>query len=191
MATKYAIPQGLNQTWGGATDWLTRALGGIFDPRGQTQPPNIQGMEAGPMPGPPQSLTELMASMVMQGGPKEAYESGIVGMGPMPAYMLRTRAHWHDPKALWIDNIELTSPTEGKEVIKEIIKRANEIGADKIMGSPITFIPNETAKGVAPWQKRTMQEIAKKLGAKEASTIDRFSGGFEIPLKNLTKLWTK
>lgn len=79
MAIQYPIPEELNQTWAGAQDWLKNLLGNVFDPNQQTQPPAIPGMQA-----PPQSLPELMAGMVMQGGPKEAYESGMVGMGPMP-----------------------------------------------------------------------------------------------------------
>jgi hypothetical protein len=83
MAIQYPIPQGLNETWTGAQNWLTRLFGNTFDPNQQTQPPAMSGIQA-----PPQSLPELMAGMIMQGGPKEAYESGMIGMGPMPTDIL-------------------------------------------------------------------------------------------------------
>lgn len=79
MALQFPIPEGLNQTWGGARNWLTDLLGNIFDPNRQTQPPAFQGMQA-----PPQSLPEQMAGMIMEQTPAQALQSGIIGMGPMP-----------------------------------------------------------------------------------------------------------
>lgn len=89
MAIQYPIPQGLNETWVGAQDWLSKLLGNVLDPNQQAQPPQFQGM-----PAPPQSLPEQMAAMVMQGSPKEAYESGIVGMGSMPLSS-KTKDIWY------------------------------------------------------------------------------------------------
>lgn len=79
MALQFPIPEGLNQTWGGARNWLTDLLGNIFDPNRQTQPPAFQGMQA-----PPQSLPEQMAGMIMEQTPAQALQSGMIGMGPMP-----------------------------------------------------------------------------------------------------------
>ena len=96
MALQFPIPEELNQTWGGARNWLTDMLGNIFDPNRQTYPPAFQGMQA-----PPQSLPELMASMAIVGTPKDAYESGILGMGPMP---LLVRPPWPVPKPEWAES---------------------------------------------------------------------------------------
>jgi hypothetical protein len=65
MAIKYPIPEKLSQNWTEATDWLTRLLGNVFDPNRNASPPNIQGMDVGPMPGPPQSLPELISILLM------------------------------------------------------------------------------------------------------------------------------
>lgn len=79
MPISYPIPEQLNQTWGGARNWLTELLGNIFDPNQQTQPPAFQGMQE-----PPKSLPELMASMAINQTPRDAYEGGIMGAGMMP-----------------------------------------------------------------------------------------------------------
>lgn len=97
MAIQFPIPEGLSEIWSGGRKWLIDALGNVLDPNKLAQPPIFQGMEAGPMPGPPQTLPQMIASGIMPETPKEAYESGIIGMGPMPAELA---TNYRTPEAI-------------------------------------------------------------------------------------------
>lgn len=154
MAIQFPIPQGLNENWQGAQDWLTGLLGNIFDPNKQTQPPALPGMQTQP-----QSLPELMAQGLMagQGTPKEAYESGIMGMGPMP---LGVPNYKNPLKSIWNDEaLKVFGKTYDPKEAGYLLRKGQLVdfsGRNKGAG--------ESARGQRYLDHRDIWQIGENLG---------------------------
>jgi hypothetical protein len=81
MPVNYAIPEGLSDAWDSARKKLYELIGNALDPRENSLPPAFGGLEGQR----PTGLPGMIAGGIMPETPKDAYESGIIGMGPMPA----------------------------------------------------------------------------------------------------------
>jgi hypothetical protein len=114
MAAIYPIPESLNQNWKGVQDWLQKTLG------------------------------DYAPGLLMPKTPKDAYESGIPGMGVMPAYVplpermgiMRSSPFFQDmlngpgPKSSNIKQL-ITELNQGQNYTKSLRSLADMLGVDK------------------------------------------------------------